>query len=280
MLLCAVAWLGAMDTPSSLSEAASRVLGCPDPCQKAELTAAFVAAWRAGAIADIGRTPPPDRPARPEEPALKAPRELAKRKITQAPAGRIALLHALAHIELNAIDLAWDIMARFPTAALPQAFYDDWLQVAEEEAKHYSLLAERLAALGSRYGALPAHDGLWQAAQDTGHDLLARLAVVPLVLEARGLDVTPAMIDRLKTVGDEESAAVLEVIYHDEIGHVAIGHRWFLWACRSRKLAPRTAWVEAVRRHFKGQLKPPFNEAARRQAGLEPEDYLPLVDVP
>ena len=280
MLLCAVAWLGAMDTPSNLSEAACRVLGCPDPCQKAELTAAFVAAWRAGTIADIGRAPPPDRPARPAEPALKAPRELAKRKITQAPAGRIALLHALAHIELNAIDLAWDIMARFPTAALPRAFYDDWLQVAEEEAKHYSLLAERLAALGSRYGALPAHDGLWQAAQDTGHDLLARLAVVPLVLEARGLDVTPAMIDRLKTVGDEESAAVLEVIYHDEIGHVAIGRRWFLWACRSRKLAPRTAWVEAVRRHFKGQLKPPFNEAARRQAGLEPEDYLPLVDVP
>ena len=269
-----------MDTPTSLSDAACGVLGCPDPAEKARLTAAFVTAWRDGAIEDIGQEQPPDRPARPEEPALKAPRELAKRKITQAPAGRIALLHALAHIELNAIDLAWDIIARFHAAELPRGFYDDWLLVAEEEAKHYSLLAERLDALGSHYGALPAHDGLWQAAQDTSHDLLARLAVVPLVLEARGLDVTPAMIQRLKAVNDEESAAVLEVIYRDEIGHVAIGRRWFLWACQARQLDPRKAWADAVRRHFKGQLKPPFNEAARRQAGLEPEDYLPLVDVP
>ncbi len=269
-----------MTMPSSLSEAACRVLGCPEPSEKARLTAAFVPAWRAGTIETIGQEQPPDRPARPAEPALKAPRELAKRKITQAPAGRIALLHALAHIELNAIDLAWDIVARFNDVDLPRAFYDDWLQVAEEEAKHYSLLAERLAALDSHYGALPAHDGLWLAAQDTGHDLLARLAVVPLVLEARGLDVTPAMIQRLKAVNDADSAAVLEVIYRDEIGHVAIGRRWFLWACEARQLDPRKAWVEAVRRHFKGQIKPPFNEAARRQAGLEPEDYLPLVDVP
>ena len=269
-----------MDIPTSLSEAACRVLGCPEPADKANLTADFVAAWRAGAIKDIGPEQPPDRPARPAEPALKAPRELAKRKITQAPAGRIALLHALAHIELNAIDLAWDIVARFNGFELPRAFYDDWLQVAEEEAKHYSLLAERLEALGSRYGALPAHDGLWQAAQDTAHDLLARLAVVPLVLEARGLDVTPAMIQRLKAVNDDDSAAVLEIIYRDEIGHVAIGRRWFLWACNRHQLDPRKAWTDAVRQHFKGQLKPPFNEAARREAGLEPEDYLPLVDVP
>lgn len=269
-----------MEMPASLSEATCRVLGCPQPSEKARLTAAFVAAWRAGAIKDIGQEQPPVRPARPAEPALKAPRELAKRKITQAPAGRIALLHALAHIELNAIDLAWDIVARFNEVALPRAFYDDWLQVAEEEAKHYSLLAERLETLGSHYGALPAHDGLWQAAQDTAHDLLARLAVVPLVLEARGLDATPAMIQRLKAVNDEESAAVLEVIYQDEIGHVAIGRRWFLWACQAHQLDPRRAWADAVRRHFKGQLKPPFNEAARREAGLEPEDYLPLVDVP
>ena len=269
-----------MDTPASLSEAACRVLGCPQPSEKSQLTAAFVTAWRAGTIRDIGQEQPPHRPARPAEPALKAPRELAKRKITQAPAGRIALLHALAHIELNAIDLAWDIVARFNEVALPRAFYDDWLLVAEEEAKHYSLLAQRLETLGSHYGALPAHDGLWQAAQDTAHDLLARLAVVPLVLEARGLDVTPAMIQRLKAVNDDESAAVLEVIYRDEIGHVAIGRRWFLWACQAHQLDPRRAWADAVRRHFKGQLKPPFNEAARRQAGLEPEDYLPLADVP
>ena len=269
-----------MDIPVSLSGAACCVLTTAEPAEKARLSATFVEAWRHGEITDIGAERPPDRPARPAEPALKAPRELAKRKITQAPAGRIALLHALAHIELNAIDLAWDIVARFNNVELPRAFYDDWLQVAEEEAKHYSLLAERLETLGSHYGALPAHDGLWQAAQDTAHDLLARLAVVPLVLEARGLDVTPAMIDRLKGVGDGKSAAVLEVIYRDEIGHVAIGRRWFLWACEAQKLEPRKAWTDAVRRHFKGQLKPPFNEAARRQAGLEPEDYLPLMDVP
>ncbi len=271
-------WHGlAMERPASLTAAACRVLSSAEPAEKAALSQAFASAWRSGGFAEIGVERPTDRPARPAEPELKAPRELAKRKISQAPAGRIALLHALAHIELNAIDLAWDILARFAAPALPRAFYDDWVTVAEEEAKHFSLLAERLAALGSRYGALPAHDGLWQAAQDTSDDLLARLAVVPLVLEARGLDVTPAMIERLAAVGDAESAAVLKIIYRDEIGHVAIGRRWFLWACEARELEPRTAWAKLVRSHFKGQLKPPFNEAGRRQAGLEPEDYLPLV---
>ena len=268
---------GDMERPASLAATACQVLRTADPSEKAAQSLNFVAAWQRGEIAEIGDERPPDRPSRPDEPPLRAPRELAKRKITQAPAGRIALLHALAHIELNAIDLAWDIVARFAMPSLPRSFYDDWLRVAGEEAKHYSLLAARLEALGSHYGALPAHDGLWQAAQDTAGDLLARLAVVPLVLEARGLDVTPAMIARLKAVGDDESAAVLEIIYHDEIGHVAIGRRWFLWACEARGLEPRTAWAGLVQRHFKGQLKPPFNEAGRRQAGLEPEDYLPLV---
>src|SRR3546814_645201 len=140
---------------------------------------------------------------------------MPKRKVSGS---RDALLHALAHIKLNAIDLAWDLIARFAGEALPRAFFDDWVRVASEEAKHYGLLAERLAELGATYGDLPAHDGLWQAATETAHDLLARLAVVPLVLEARGLDVTPAMTADLARADDVASAAILQVIYDEEIG--------------------------------------------------------------
>jgi uncharacterized ferritin-like protein (DUF455 family) len=145
--------------------------------------------------------------------------------------------------------------------------------VADEEGKHYLLLAGRLAELGMAYGDLPAHDGLWQAAEETAHDLLARLAVVPLVLEARGLDVTPVMIAKLQAVDDHDSAAVLEVIYAEEIGHVAIGKRWFDHLCAKRDLAPQETWQALVRRHFRGQLKPPFNETARDQAGLPLDFY-------
>jgi len=194
-----------------------------------------------------------------------------------APEGRVALLHALAHIELNAVDLAWDIIARFSDAALPRDFYDDWVGVAAEEAKHHALLAERLAALGAAYGDLPAHDGLWQAAQATAHDLLARLAVVPLVLEARGLDVTPQMIRRFERFGDGASAAVLRVIYADEIGHVAVGRRWFLALCAERGLAPEPTYHALVRQYFKGALKPPFNRAGRDAAGFPAAFYEPLA---
>ena len=151
---------------------------------------------------------------------------MPRRRNFGSQAGRIALIHALAHIELNAIDLAWDIIARFHDNRLPRAFYDDWVGVAAEEAEHFALLADRLAALGAAYGDLPAHDGLWEAAAATAHDLLARLAIVPLVLEARGLDVTPEMILRLERADDTASAAILGRIYQDEIGHVAVGMRW------------------------------------------------------
>lgn len=190
-----------------------------------------------------------------------------------AGAGRTALLHALAHIELNAIDLAWDIIARFTGEDLPRAFYDDWVAVADEEAKHHGLLAARLASLGAAYGDLPAHDGLWQAAEATAHDLLARLAVVPLVLEARGLDVTPAMIAKCESAGESANAEVLRVIYEDEVGHVAIGKRWFDFLCRRRGLEPVTAWQTQVRRHFKGTLKPPFNTDGRAAAGFPASYY-------
>ena len=227
------------------------------------------------AIADPalrGATPPP-RPARPERPVLHPPREMPRRRNFGSPAGRIALLHALAHIELNAIDLAWDLVARFSHAGLPCAFFDDWLGVAAEEAEHFALLASRLDALGSAYGALPAHDGLWEAAAATAHDLIARLAVVPLVLEARGLDVTPEMMLRLERADDPESAAILARIYRDEIGHVAVGWRWFDRLCRARGLDPEAAFHDRVGRYFKGVLKPPFNREARDQTGLPAAYY-------
>ncbi|WP_422365965.1 ferritin-like domain-containing protein [Pelagibius sp.] len=264
------------DTPLGLAGRAVAVLQETDPAQKAALASAMAADWKAGRIAAIGQGNPPERPGRPREPELKRPGEVRKRKINRGTTGRIALLHALAHIELNAIDLACDIIARFTAEDLPRAFYDDWLLVAEEEAKHYLLLAQRLEQLGGHYGALPAHDGLWQASEETAHDLLARLAVVPLVLEARGLDVTPAMIAKLQTAEDHESAAVLTVIYEDEIGHVAIGKRWFDHLCERRGLDPRESWQDLVRRHFRGQLKPPFNEAARDTAGLPADFYARL----
>ncbi len=251
------------------------MLATAKPGDKVALTEAAAAAWRSGALA-IGDARPPDRPARPVRPYLLPPRDMPRRRAGGSAAGRIALLHALAHIELNAIDLAWDLVARFTDEDLPPDFYDDWVGVAAEEARHHALVAGRLAALGAVYGDLPAHDGLWEAAQATAHDLLARLAVVPLVLEARGLDVTPAMIERLGRFGDVESAAVLQAIYEDEIGHVAAGRRWFDWVCARRDLAPAATYRDLVQRYFKGVLKPPFNRHGREAAGLPAAFYEPL----
>jgi uncharacterized ferritin-like protein (DUF455 family) len=260
----------------TLAEGAAAILGTADPARKVALSRALAARWHAGSLA-IGRASPPLRPARPERPVLRPPRDMPRRRNFGSPAGRIALLHALAHIELNAIDLAWDIVARFGNTGLPLAFVADWLGVAAEEAEHFALLTSRLAALGSAYGALPAHDGLWEAAAATAHDLIARLAIVPLVLEARGLDVTPEMIRRLERAGDTESTAILAGIYHDEIGHVAVGLRWFDWLCDQRGLDPEAAFHDRVRRYFKGVLKPPFNRAARDQAGLPTAYYEKLA---
>ena len=180
--------------PRTLAAGAVAVLAAAEPAAKVALSREVAEAWRGGDLM-IGNADPPPRPARPPRPLLRSPRDMPKRRNFGSPAGRIALLHALAHIELNAIDLAWDLIARFgvrgSATGWPRAFFDDWVAVAAEEAEHFSLLSDRLAALGSVYGDLPAHDGLWEAAAATAHDLLARLAVVPLVLEARGLDVTP-----------------------------------------------------------------------------------------
>lgn len=263
---------------TTLAQQAVAVLETAEPAAKARRARELAAAWRAGAIGAVGSVAPPHRPARPARPELKRATDMPKRKITRGTAGRAALLHALAHIELNAVDLAADILARFTGEDLPRTFYDDWLTVADEEGKHYLLLAGRLEALGCAYGDLAAHDGLWQAAEETAHDLLARLAVVPLVLEARGLDVTPAMIAKLRQVEDADSAAVLQVIYEEEIGHVAIGKRWFDFLCARRGLPAQETWQALVRRHFRGRLKPPFNEPARTEAGMPADFYSALVE--
>ena len=264
----------------TLSQAAVAVLETANAAAKGRGAQGMAEAWRTGEIREIGRARPPSRPARPTRPDLRRPGDMPRRWRGRGPKGRIALLHAIAHIELNAIDLACDIVARFAEDDLPRAFFGDWTIVAGEEALHFTLVCERLGAMGAAYGDLPAHDGLWEAAEATADDVLARLAVVPLVLEARGLDVTPPMITRLDEAGDGDSARVLGRIYEDEIGHVAHGRRWFDYVCARRGLDPTTAYHAAVRVHFKGTLKPPFNESARARAGLGTAFYAPLAGDP
>ncbi|MBX3496084.1 MAG: ferritin-like domain-containing protein [Parvibaculum sp.] len=268
---------------TSLVEGAVAVLACADGDEKACSARRVAEAWRASSLTllpDGERTIAiPERPARPEAPVLLAPRDMPRRTF-KGTRGRIALLHSLAHIELNAIDLAFDLVGRFADAGLPRKFFDDWVSVGDDEARHFSMLQVRLAALGARYGDLPAHDGLWQAATETRHDLMARLAIVPLVLEARGLDVTPGMIERLEAAGDAESAAILRTIYREEQDHVRAGAVWFSHLCAERHIDPRDTFQTLVRRHFRGALKAPFNTEARRAAGLKPEFYEDLVQSP
>ncbi|MBO21246.1 MAG: rhamnosyltransferase [Rhodospirillaceae bacterium] len=260
--------------PATLADAAITVLETPDAAAKCALTTDFAARWRYGDIVVVGDGTPGDRPRRPDSPKLLPPGEMPRRKINRGTAGRIAQLHALAHIELNAINLAWDIVARFTDRELPRSFYDDWVRVADEEARHFGLLSARLADFNASYGDLAAHDGLWDSAIETAHDLAARLAIVPLVLEARGLDVTPVMIEKLRMIDDEDTAAILEIIFHDEIGHVEIGHRWFSFECDRRGTDPAALWNDLVKRHFRGPLKPPFNIEARDAAGFPQDWYL------
>jgi uncharacterized ferritin-like protein (DUF455 family) len=220
--------------------------------------------------------PLPERPGRPDRPELVPPKAVEKRSLHTVN-GRIALLHAIAHIELNAVDLALDIVARFASEPVPHSFFDGWMTVAFEEAKHFRMVRERLNAMGADYGDMPAHDGLWRAAHSTRNDLTARLAVVPLILEARGLDVTPSLQAKMRQTGDHESAAVLDVIYNDEKGHVAIGAKWFRFLCARERKDPAKTFQDLVRANFRGALKAPFNDIARAEAGLTPSFYRSLT---
>jgi uncharacterized ferritin-like protein (DUF455 family) len=256
----------------SLAAACRAVLTAAEPLAKVKAARAAARGWRRGALVHAFDVAMPDHPARPAAPALLPPSGMPKRGRGGSQRGRIAMLHALAHIEFAAIDLAFDLVGRFG-AAFPREFADDWIGVGADEAMHFALLDRRLKALGSGYGAMPAHAGLWEAAEATAHDALARLAVVPMVLEARGLDVTPATVARFTGAGDKASAAILNRIYADEIRHVAAGTKWFERACEWRRIAPVSEWQRLVALHFRGAIKPPFNDSARDQAGLSRDYY-------
>ncbi|MBC9032333.1 ferritin-like domain-containing protein [Sphingomonas sp. JC676] len=254
------------------------MLDAADPLAKVKAARSAARDWRLGRLAHRFDVAMPDRPARPEKPELLPPNRMPKRGRGGSERGRVALMHALAHIEFAAIDLAFDLVGRFG-AQFPTGFTDDWMKVGADEAMHFALLDRRLKQLGSHYGAMPAHDGLWDAASETAHDVLARLAVVPMVLEARGLDVTPATIDRFDAVGDTATARILTRILNDEVDHVRAGRIWFESACAAAGFAPETTWQSLVRRHFRGALKPPFNDSARDSAGLT-RDYYQALAVP
>ena len=263
---------------ASLFGAARAIVTTEDPAEKVARAKSTAKAWYAKRLDLARKSAPaamPDRPGRPLRPHLRPPRDMPKRS-THGPAGRFALLHALAHIELNAVDMTWDLVARFASENMPTSFYDDWVQVGLEEAKHFELVSARLVELGGTYGDLDAHDGLWQSAQETGHDLLARLAIVPLILEARGLDVTPSMIEKFNAADDAASAGIIEIIYRDEKRHVAFGMKWFRFLCERQGRPLASTFHDLVRRHFRAPLKPPFNDKARMEAGLNPAFYKPL----
>lgn len=244
------------------------------PEAKTDRARETAAAWFAGHLPHVFSTPTPRHPARPDTPQLLSPRELPKRRKGGSTDTRKALLHAIAHIEFNAIDLAFDMVARFGSQ-MPREFTDDWVRVGDDEARHFKMVNDRLIQLGGRYGDLPAHDGLWQAAVETENDLAARLAIVPMVLEARGLDVTPGMIQQFRNHGDDESAHILQIILDEEVSHVRTGVKWFEYLCHASGKKPHDYFDLLVKRHFHGQIKPPFNHRARHAANMNPDYYDP-----
>jgi uncharacterized ferritin-like protein (DUF455 family) len=212
-------------------------------------------------------------PGRPARPALVAHTQL-KARSAQTLEGRAALIHSIVHIELNAIDLALDAVWRFD--GLPRAYYLDWLRVAREEALHFSLLRDHLRTLGRRYGDFPAHNALWHMAERTRDDLLARMALVPRTLEARGLDASPAVKAKLLAAGDAAGAAIIDILLRDEIGHVAVGNRWFGWLCAERGLAPLPTYAALAAQHGAPRPRGPFNLEARRAAGFSEDELAAL----
>ncbi len=250
---------------------AARCLGESDPTRKQALSRQAALDWVAGRLGvDATRADPVlEIPGRPERVELVAPRQLKARKLTSRE-GRAAMIHAVVHIEFNAINLAWDAVQRF--RGMPREFLDDWVRIAAEEAEHFGLMRERLRDLGYDYGDFPAHDGLWEMARRTAHDPLIRMALVPRVLEARGLDVTPGMIARFQGVDDTETAARLGVILSEEVGHVAAGSRWFRILCEQRQLEPGPVYFELLDTYMTGEIRGPLNLADRRRAGFDADE--------
>lgn len=261
---------------TTLARAIRSALLTADPRAKCFATRQIGRDWRAGRLAWDFDVAMPDQPAWPDAPELLPPGRMPKRGKFGSERARIALWHSLAHIEFVAIDLALDMAGRFG-AQMGRDFVDDFLSVAADEAMHFALLARKLESLGSHYGALPAHAGLWEAAFATRKDVAARLAVVPMVLEARGLDVTPATLERVTAAGDAGGAKILARILDDEIRHVAAGTKHFLRCAEMAQANPESLWQTLVKQHFHGSIKPPFNDSARLAAGLSRGFYAEIA---
>ena len=247
-----------------------------DPAAKCAAVRDFAAAFAEGQVRQDPDCPllPIGPPGRPERPLLVAPSQVPRRRLGSRD-GRAALVHAVAHIEFNAINLALDAIYRFRD--MPAAYYADWLSVAVDESRHFALVQQRLESLGRRYGDLPAHNGLWEMAEKTADSCLQRMALVPRVLEARGLDVTPGMIRRLAAVGDHDTVAVLEVILEEEVRHVAIGTRWFRHCCGAAGLEPGSTFLDLLRAHYANLPRGPFNLDARLAAGFSKSEMEALA---
>lgn len=252
---------------NSLFDEAKRCLDACEPADKAHLTHSVAAQWRAGALAlESAVQPQPFGPAGQPSQLRYVHATAVSKRGAGTQEGRAALIHAIAHIEFTAINLAWDAVYRFRN--LPRAYYDDWVQVADEEARHFQMLQARLQHLGHDYGDFPAHGGLWDMAGRTAHDVLERMALVPRVFEARGLDATPGMIARLRSAGDGATADILEIIWREEVGHVGCGTRWFHYCCAQRGVDPQSTFCELLQRYMKGRLRGPFHYDSRRRAGF------------
>ena len=262
---------------TSIFAAARACLDAATSDDKPALTHAMAEAFARGELAIDVDAPPPEpirMPGRPERPTLVHARDLPRRGFGSNE-GRAAFIHAVAHIEFNAIDLAWDAVYRF--RGMPDAYYADWLAVANDEARHFEMLRARLQELGHDYGDFDAHNGLWEMAEKTAGSGLARMALVPRVLEARGLDVTPGMIVKLRALGDDVTAGILETILREEVAHVAAGSRWYRWHCERDGVEPRARFRELLREHATNVLHKPFNIEARLEAGFDLEEIESLL---
>ena len=262
---------------TDLFAAARACLDANTPDEKPALTLAMANAFARGELVIDADAPPPEpirMPGRPQRPLLVHPRDLPRRGFGSVE-GRAAFIHAVAHIEFNAIDLAWDALYRF--RGMPAAYYADWVSVANDEARHFAMLRARLNELGHDYGDFDAHNGLWEMAEKTAGSGLARMALVPRVLEARGLDVTPGMIVKLRSLGDDVTADILDIILREEVAHVASGSRWYRWHCEREDIEPRARFRELLREYATGVLHKPFNTQARLEAGFDLEELESLL---
>ena len=256
-----------------LFEQAEHCILAKSPAEKISLSYTTAEAWEQQKLSLQQYNPilTIENPGRPDKPKLVPPRDLDRRKVGTA-IGHAALIHSICHIEFNAINLAWDAVYRFQD--MPEKYYDDWVKVAKEETHHFELLSEHLSSLGYAYGDFDAHNGLWESAVSTGHDPMVRMALVPRVLEARGLDVTPGIVKKLEGIGDNRAVEILAIIHRDEIGHVEIGTYWFRYLCDQRKLNSEEVFKNLINEYMKGILRGPFDHDVRKRAGFTEEELL------